>query len=50
MSTAEKMNAKMFFTNVYVAQQTDDRLQQANKNKLRGTQTCNSLLNTPNRN
>ncbi len=31
MSTHEKMNARTFFTRVYVAQQTDDRLQQANK-------------------
>jgi hypothetical protein len=29
MSTAEKMNARMFFINTYVAHPTDDRLQQA---------------------
>jgi hypothetical protein len=29
MSTHEKMNARMFSTNTYVAHPTDDRLQQA---------------------
>jgi len=35
MSTTEKINARIFFTSVYVAQPTDDRLQQANKKKIK---------------
>ena len=31
ISTHEKINARMFFIAAYVAQPTDDRLQQANK-------------------
>jgi hypothetical protein len=34
MSTAEKINARMFFIIAYVAQPTDDRLQHANKEEI----------------
>jgi hypothetical protein len=35
MSTAEKINARMFFIAAYVAQPTDDRLQQASKEEIK---------------